>query len=255
MDYRIGTSGFSFADWQGPFFPQGLPKSRWLEYYAERFNTLEINSTYYGIPRPQVAERMVQRTPDTFDFMVKAHSSFTHERHKAAESRRAYLEAIAPFVASGKLAGILAQFPYAFQHSRANLDYLLSGRDYFPDQRLFVEFRHDSWSQRPVFYALRDAGIGWVSVDLPELPRLPERHALAATDTAYLRLHGRNSEKWYGGGDQRYDYLYSRDELIEWKEKLLRLEGRARTAYVFLNNCYRGQAVRNAQELIELFEL
>lgn len=255
MEVRIGTSGFSFADWKGEFYPEKMQPKDFFAYYTERFNTVEINSTYYGIPRPQVSENLVKRAPEGFDFMVKAHASFTHERESAGEKRAQYLDAIRPYAESGKLAGLLAQFPYSFKFNQANLDYVLSGRDYFPDHRLFVEFRHDSWYKRPPYYTIRDAGLIWVSVDLPELSHLPKPYALAEHDLCYIRLHGRNKEQWYGGGDRRYDYLYSEAQLNEWKQKLAKLEGKAKRAYIFFNNCYRGQAVRNAKELIQLFEL
>lgn len=252
---RIGTSGFSFADWKEEFYPAGLPAGKFLEYYAERFQTVEINATYYAIPSPAIAEKMIARTPESFDYMVKAHASFTHQRHLAAAKRDEYLKAIEPYHSAGRLAGILAQFPYSFKHTQANQAYVESAREYFPDRQVFVEFRHDSWYQRPVFYALKEKRIGWVSVDLPRLPHLPEPHAVASTETAYVRLHGRNADKWYEGGDERYNYLYSQEELAEWKDKLQKLSEKASSTYAFFNNCYRGQAVRNARELIELFDL
>lgn len=250
---RIGTSGFSFADWKGEFYPAGLPAGKFLEYYAERFPTVEINATYYAIPSPAVAQKMIARTPESFDFMVKAHASFTHQRHLAASRRDEYLKAIEPFHAAGRLAGALAQFPYSFKHSPANQAYVESAREYFPDRPVFVEFRHDSWYQKSVFYALKEKNIGWVSVDLPKLAHLPQPYAVASTETAYVRLHGRNADKWYEGGDERYNYLYSEEELAEWKAKLEKLN--ASSTYAFFNNCYRGQAVKNARELIELFDL
>ncbi len=254
-DIRIGTSGFSFDDWRGPFYPRDLPKSKLLEYYAGTFKTVEINSTYYGIPRPAVAESMVSRTEPTFDFMVKTHASFTHSRNMSQIQRIAFQSAIEPFAEAGRLSGVLAQFPFSFKYNPANLDYLLRRCEQFERQRFYVEFRHDSWYQRPVYYRLKDAGARWVSVDLPKLAHLPEPHALCTTDTAYIRLHGRNAESWYGGGDRRYDYGYSPEELQEWKEKIEKLKPLAKKIYVFFNNCYRGQAVKNAKELIKLFEM
>ncbi|MBN4072310.1 DUF72 domain-containing protein [bacterium AH-315-F03] len=257
MEIRIGTSGFSFADWKGAFYPEKMQPKDFFGYYTNQFRTVEINSTYYGIPRPQVSENLVKKAPEGFDFMVKAHASFTHERESAGEKRAQYLDAIRPYTESGKLAGILAQFPHSFKFTQANLDYVLSGCDYFPDHKLFVEFRHESWYKRPPYYAIRDGGLIWVSVDLPELANLPKPYALAEHNTFYLRLHGRNKEKWYGGGDGRYDYNYSEEELQIWKKQLAKLEKlcKAKRAYIFFNNCYRGQAVRNAKQMIEMFHL
>lgn len=253
---RIGSSGFSFADWKGEFYPAKMPQNQFLEFYAERFGTLEINSTYYGIPAPSMAESMLRRTPESFDFMVKAHRSFTHERSQALDHLPRFMEAIRPFSESGRLSGVLTQFPYSFKSSPANLDYLLRIPARLPDQKVFVEFRHDSWYKREIFRQVREAGLHWVSVDLPDLSNLPKPHALCSHDHAYLRLHGRNAERWYGGGDRRYDYGYSKEELAEWKAKIKALmSNKARQTHVFFNNCYRGQAVKNARELIEFFDI
>ncbi len=254
-DIRIGTSGFSFEDWRGPFYPQDLPKNKLLEYYAQSFGTVEINSTYYGIPRPSVAESMVSRTPSTFDYMVKTHASFTHSRDASQSQLAAFFAAVQPFAEAGRLAGILAQFPYSFKYNDTNMDYLLRASETITQSKLYIEFRHDSWYQRPIYYRLKEVNTNWVSVDLPKLSHMPMPHALCTDDTAYIRLHGRNSEKWYGGGDRRYDYGYSSEELEEWRQKIDKLKPRAKKIYVFFNNCYRGQAVKNAKELIDLFQM
>ncbi len=254
-EIRIGTSGFSFEDWRGPFYPRELAKNKLLEYYAQVFHTVEINSTYYGIPHPKVAESMVSRTPATFDFMVKTHASFTHSRDTSLSQREAFSAAIRPFVEANRLSGILAQFPFSFKYNSENLDYLLRECETLPQSKLYLEFRHDSWYQRPVYYRLAEAGANWVSVDLPQLAHMPKPYALCTNETAYVRLHGRNEESWYGGGDQRYDYGYSPEEMEEWRQKIAKLKPKAKKVYVFFNNCYRGQAVKNAKELIHLFGL
>ncbi len=256
MNFRVGTSGYSFEDWRGEFYPASVPKGKMLDYYVQHFETVEINSTYYRISHPKVAANMVAKAPDGFDFMVKSHASFTHEREGAAAARDSYLASIQPFVESGKLAGILAQFPQSFHFTPANLSYTLRGADYFGTAgKLFVEFRHDSWHSREAYRPISEAGLGWVSVDLPALPRLPKPDVVISGEVGYIRFHGRNAQKWHGGGDERYDYNYSRSELDEWQAKLNRLRNKPKNVYLFFNNCYRGQAVRNARELIELFKL
>lgn len=255
MDIRIGTSGYSFDDWKGAFYPSDIPKGKLLDFYVGYFNTVEINSTYYRIFDPSVAANMVKKAPEGFEFLVKAHSSFTHQRDEAPAKRDQYLASIEAFRESNTLSGILAQFPYSFKFSGASLEHVLSAKQYFAEIPVYIEFRHTSWSNNEVFVALRDAKLGWVSVDLPKLPNLPDSRMVVSTDTAYIRLHGRNAEAWYDGGDRRYDYNYSEDDLKDWQAKLDSIRKKSSKAYVFFNNCYRGQAVRNAQQMIELFKL
>jgi uncharacterized protein YecE (DUF72 family) len=109
----IGTSGYSFADWVGPFYPEGWPKGKMLDYYKDHFHIVEINSTYYRIPHPSVFYHMASKVPDDFEFIVKAHQSFTHTRKDLPENFKAFHEAVKPLKDSGKLKGYLAQFPWS----------------------------------------------------------------------------------------------------------------------------------------------
>ena len=114
MNVRVGTSGYSFQDWRGNFYPEGIDKGKMLDHYVQHFNTVEINTTYYRIPHPRVFENMVSKAPEGFDFMVKVPQSFTHRRTDLEQDRDCIHQAIAPLVESGKLDGLLAQFPYSF---------------------------------------------------------------------------------------------------------------------------------------------
>lgn len=252
MNVRVGTSGFSFADWRGNFYPPDIDKGKLLDYYVQQFDTVEINSTYYGIPQPRVFENMVKKAPTRFDFMVKVPQSFTHRRTDLEDDRRKFTEAIRPLAESGKLAGLLAQFPYSFKFSPDNLDYLAICREAIAPQPLFVEFRHNSWVNRTMYDRFRAEGIGYVAVDEPPLPGLLNPDCFATTDTAYVRLHGRNAEQWWDGGALRYDYNYSEDELAYWKDKLAKIMKKVKAAYVFFNNCHLGQAARNANRFAEM---
>ena len=252
MNVRVGTSGFSFADWRGNFYPTDIDKNKLLDYYVQKFDTVEINSTYYGIPQPRVFESMARRASDRFDFMVKVPQSFTHRRSDIDSDRRKFIEAIRPLAESGKLAGLLAQFPYSFKFTPDHLDYLSICREAVAPHPLFVEFRHNSWVNRTMYDRFRAEGIGYVAVDEPPLPGLLNPDCFATTDTAYVRLHGRNAEQWWDGGPLRYDYNYSEDELTYWKEKLAKISEKVKAAYVFFNNCHLGQAARNADQFIEM---
>jgi uncharacterized protein YecE (DUF72 family) len=244
---RIGTSGYSFDDWRGPFYPLQLDKRKMLDYYVGHFPTVEVNSTYYRIPPPRVFESMVKRAPDQFDFMVKAPQSFTHRRADVASEVDAFRNSIAPLVESGKLSGVLAQFPYSFKFTPKNLDHVALCRDACGGIPLFAECRHDGWVSRSMCDRLKAEGIGYVSVDEPQLPGLLKPDCFATTDTAYIRLHGRNGEKWWDGGPLRYDYKYSDAELEYWREKVRKIMEKVRTVYIFFNNCHEGQAVDNAR--------
>ncbi|MEW5993472.1 MAG: DUF72 domain-containing protein, partial [Candidatus Zixiibacteriota bacterium] len=209
MEIRVGTSGFSFNDWRQVFYPIGLDKGMFLEYYAQYFPTVEIHSTYYRIPHPAVMANLVKKVPSDFDFMVKLPQIVTHQRQNTEKSIAEFHSSIGPIAESGKLSGLLAQFPYSFKYSAGNLDYLSACREACRPHRLFVEFRHGSWVNPTTLNRLRSEDIGYVSVDEPQLYGLikPELHLTG--DVGYIRLHGRNGEHWWEGGARRYDYSYS----------------------------------------------
>ncbi|NOY88255.1 MAG: DUF72 domain-containing protein [FCB group bacterium] len=249
---RVGTSGYSFNDWVGKFYPENIAKGKMLDFYAQYFHTVEINSTYYRIPHPVVFTNMLKKVPDNFDFMIKVPGSFTHRRTNLENDAISFVEAIKPVVEAGKLAGVLAQFPYSFKFNKSTSDYIKTCHDYFPSYPLFVEFRHNSWVNRTMYEALKKEGIGYVCVDEPELDGLLKPDAFATTDTAYIRLHGRNKEHWWEGGALRYDYNYSLKELKNWRDKTLKLKVKVKKMYVFFNNCHHGQAAKNALEFMQL---
>jgi uncharacterized protein YecE (DUF72 family) len=253
---RIGTSGYSFEDWRGAFYPEKIEKTKMLDYYTGHFDTVEINSTYYGIPHPRVLEAMSKKVPEGFEFMVKAHQSLTHKREQLGQETPKYLEAIKPLVESGKFRGVLAQFPWSFPRVVAHVDHLKKCRELLGELPLFVEFRHSSWTRQEVFELLRSLQIGYVSVDEPQLEKMIEPLAVATTSVGYVRFHGRNAKDWYGAkGSDRYNYLYGRDELVEWVEKIRRMQQDTERVYLFFNNCHEGQAVFNAKQMMELLDV
>ncbi|MFH1145006.1 MAG: DUF72 domain-containing protein [Candidatus Eisenbacteria bacterium] len=252
---RVGTSGYSFADWVGPFYPPGTPRARMLEHYQRHFHAVEINATYYRLPPPGAMQRMAERTPADFHFMVKVPGDVTHARDRDPAPVAGFHRTVAPLQEAGKFTGALAQFPFSFRRSRESEDYLSWLREAFPRLPLFVEFRHESWKSAETVELLDSHGLGICSVDEPALPGLIPRWAARAGDTAYVRLHGRNAQTWWKGGGERYDYLYSRPELNEWAATIRDLAEGARRTYVFFNNCHAGHAVVNAREMAELLKL
>jgi uncharacterized protein YecE (DUF72 family) len=249
---RIGTSGFSFPDWVGSFYPAGTPRGAMLDFYQRHFRTVELNSTYYRIPPPATMRRMAERTPPGFDFMVKLPGELTHRRTEIAAPLAAFRDCLAPLTQAGKLAGLLAQFPFSFHRGAESEAYLRELREGLKPLSTFVEFRHASWDGPQLPALLTDLGYGFCSIDEPDLPGLIPRRAFVAGDTAYVRFHGRNAGAWWGGGSERYNYLYSRPELEEWAEVVRTLAGEARRTYLFFNNCHAGHAVVNARMMEEL---
>ena len=254
MEIRIGTSGFSFDDWRGNFYPETIDKGKMLDHYATFFPTVEINSTYYNIPHPAVMNNLVKKAPEGFDFVVKVPQSFTHRRHDLDTDLAKYLHALEPLDESDKLSGLLAQFPYSFKFSRNGLDYLSLLNAAVAPRPLFMEFRHRSWVNRTMYDRLRNEGIGYVCVDEPGLPNLLDPDLFATTSIAYGRLHGRNADQWWDGGPLRYDYKYSESELGAWKEKIHKLsaKGSVKRLYLFFNNCHLGQAAANAVQMKQM---
>jgi uncharacterized protein YecE (DUF72 family) len=254
METRIGTSGYSFEDWRGEFYPKDVEKGKMLDYYVRYFPTVEINSTYYRIPHPAVMANIAKKAPEGFDFMVKVPQSFTHRRVDIDKDVAEYKSSLEPFVERGTLSGVLAQFPYSFKFDSNNLDYVSICRDAVAPARLFVEFRHNSWVNRSMYDRLRSEEIGYVCVDEPQLPGLLKPDLFATTDTAYVRLHGRNADKWWNGGALRYDYSYSQEELEYWRDKIRKIQDKAKRAYIFFNNCHLGQAAGNAREFMQMLD-
>ncbi len=255
MEIKIGTSGYSFDDWIGPFYPEKTKKTKMLDHYVKHFDTVEINSTYYRIPKPVAMSNMEKKTPDDFEFIIKTPGILTHKRFKVERDIFEYKECLEPIKDSGKLKGVLAQFPFSFKFNQKNLDYVYYCNHLLKKYNLFVEFRHSSWSNREMYNMFKESKIGYTAVDEPDIPGLLKPDLFCTTDTGYLRLHGRNAEKWWNGGALRYDYDYSDEELNEWRDKIKKIENKAKKLYIFFNNCHLGQAVKNAKELTEKLNL
>ncbi len=253
MSIRIGTSGFSFRDWVGPFYPERLRPRDMLAYYASQFSAVEINSTYYRIPPPETFARMVDVTGPEFEFMVKAHRSATHDRREMAGTMPQFLESISPLIDAGSLRGVLFQFPWAFRHGKPALEHLARARAALGELPMFVEFRHAGWARDDVFAFLERHEIGYCVVDEPDLDGLMPPVVRTTTPVGYLRFHGRNRANWWGGGGDRYDYAYSRDELAAWTDRIRAMVADTERVYAFFNNCHAGHAVAGARLLAALW--
>ncbi len=251
----IGTSGYSFDDWRGTFYPEDIEKGKMFDHYLKHFPCVEINATYYRIPHPAVMSNIEKKSPPGYEFIVKTPGTVTHKRKDIKPEIDEYKECLKPMAEAGKLEGLLAQFPYSFKFNHNNLEYIKTIREMLKEHPLYVEFRHDSWVNRKMYDTFREYDIGYVSVDEPNLKYLPNPDLFATTDIGYIRLHGRNAEKWWDGGPLRYDYDYSEEELTEWKNKIEKFDGKTKKLFIFFNNCHLGQAVKNARELSQALDL
>jgi uncharacterized protein YecE (DUF72 family) len=267
---RVLVGTCNWADHKD-FYPRGLPASEQLGHYARFFPIVEVDTTFYGIPKPEVAERWVQSTPDSFVFNVKAYKSLTlHEREdgkpRAAtdEEERAFLALLRPVRDSGKLRAVHYQFPPWFTATPANMDYISRLPDRHPQDRLIVEFRHRSWGEPARFDAvtelLEEAGMTYCIVDEPQLgsASMAPRMAVTTPDLAVLRLHGHNYKTWYKKGEtsaDRFDYLYPEEELLEWVPRIRTLADRVKEVHVLFNNNRSNYAVVNGLQMGQLLDL
>lgn len=254
---RLGTCSFADEGLLKAWYPRGVstPKAR-LAYYAERFDTVEVDSPFYHLPDPAVAGRWAQRTPPEFVFHVKAHATMTH--HEPADQARAFAEfrtSLEPLELSGKLRGILLQYHPRFVKSTEAKDELALVRGLLDPLVPLVEFRHRSWldegERDDTLVFLERNGLAYVSVDAPPtrasnvLPPV----AAATHRVAYVRFHGRNVKTWNIRSEKssdRFDWMYSADELAEWVPKLGELAGRADEVYALFNNNRDDYAPRSA---------
>lgn len=246
----VGTSGYSYEDWRGYFYPKWLPKSKFLEFYSKHFNACEINSTYYRMPTPEFLGSLVRRVGITFS--VKAPSIFTHRREWGRSERDIFLKSLE---AMGESLGcVLFQLPHSFHLNSENLDYIKKVASTFADIPKVFEFRSAEWVAPQVSKFLGEIKAGFCCVDEPRIKGLVPPLVVCTSNIGYVRFHGRNAEKWYKHGkpEERYDYLYSKDELEEWAGKIRKMADKTEKLFAFFNNHPRAQAVKNAKDFMEI---
>src|SRR5919204_4292424 len=272
-EIRIGTCSWADEALSKHWYPKGVAAGERLAYYAKHFDTVEVDSTYYRLPAEPMVERWAERTPDGFVMHVKAFGLMTRHpvkleslptdlrdeapvddkgrvdrpsREFRGEVFRRFLEALEPLRAAGKLGGILFQFPSYVVYKDRSLDYLQWAREELGDDEMLVEFRHVSWlddeHRDETLRFLEDLRASHVIVDAPRIEGAKNvtPTVLALTSpTAYVRFHGRNAGTWNkrgGSASERFDYLYSDEELQEWVPTLQELAGQAEQAFAFFNN-------------------
>jgi uncharacterized protein YecE (DUF72 family) len=256
---HVGTSGYSYADWKGPYYPENIKDNQMLPFYAQEFKATEINYTYYRMPAARTLAAMAAKVPDDFVFTIKASKELTHEREAeegggTAENFKLFRQALQPLIDEGKFGAVLAQFPNSFKPTPENRDYLEVFRDRMGDLPVVVEFRNAAWVTDDTMDLLRQNNLGYCAVDEPRMKGLIPPIAVATAPVAYVRFHGRNAQKWWRHDEayERYSYSYKPEELEEWVPKIEKLENTAQNTFVFTNNHYQGQAVDTARQLRDL---
>ncbi len=251
----VGTSGYTYRQWIGPFYPEELPPEEHLSYYAEHFSTVELNSTRYRMPTAAELALLHQQAP-TLRFSLKGHRGFTTtvgNDWRAAVA--AFSAAAQPLLHAGVLEAVLLQFPATFVYAPAErryLDTLLKCLSHLP---LAVEFHHNGWYNNRTLDGLRKRKVSFVSLDLPAVSGTPPLMDITTADCAYLRLHGRNATTWWASDvASRYDYCYSTEELTQIAQRLRLLALQSKRTVVYCNNHPNAAAVFNAQTLITLLE-
>jgi uncharacterized protein YecE (DUF72 family) len=229
---RIGCSGWNYADWRGTFYPQGEPQGRWLELYAQRFDTVEVNTTFYRLPRRDAVAGWVRQTPDGFTFAVKASRYLTHIKRltELGQGVVRFYERIEPLIEAGRLGPVLWQLPGNFQRDDQRLHDWLEA---LPDGLHTIEFRHESWFAPPVMRALREHG---VALTIGDHPQRPFQTHVATAPWRFVRFH-------YGmrgrGGN------YSQAELEQWARRIAQWR-RRQAVWAYFNNDWRALAPANA---------
>ena len=258
---RFGVAGWDYKDWWGPVYPATKPRGfDPLAYLARYFDTIEINSTFYRPAAPSSAQSWARRVAanGNFRFTAKLWQRFTHDRDSAwsPEDVAAVREGMDPLAVAGKLGCLLVQFPWSFKRTTESREWLDDVLGAFTAYPLVVEVRHGSWNV-PEFYAsLAERQVGVVNIDQPVFRSSIKPDAQVTAETGYVRMHGRNYEHWFAedaAPHERYDYLYSTEELKPWLDRIHEVAQRARETYVITNNHYRGQEVVNAAMLRKLY--
>jgi uncharacterized protein YecE (DUF72 family) len=262
---RLGTCSFADEGLLKAWYPRGVSTSRArLRYYAERFDTTEVDSPYYHLPDPGVTRNWAQRTPPEFTFHVKAHKTMTfHEGEPSDEAFAEFRASLRPLELSGKLRSVLLQYHPRLTKSAAAMAELERAPERVAPLVPLVEFRHRSWMEpderADTLAFLERTGLAYVSLDTPmtRASNVVARHAVATHAVAYVRFHGRNEKTWNIKAErssERFNWMYSQDELAEWVPKLERLAGEADEVYAMFNNNRDDFAPRSAMLLRGLLE-
>ena len=265
---RVGTAGWSYKDWEGVFYPPGMSRRKQhpLALVARCFDVVEVNTSFYGHIKPELAKlwsKIVSDVNPNFLFTAKLHRSFTHSPMAAMEPTSAVsihpndedeflarrgLEALAE---TGKFGALLIQFPVSFKNTALNREYLETLLRQFIEYPRAVEVRHSTWNNPETITYFSERNVSFVNIDQPQIGRSLEPTSHVTSALGYVRLHGRNYEEWFEAETcaDRYNYLYKPSELAGWKERIENISEQAKTTFVITNNHFEAKAGVNALQL------
>jgi len=265
---RVGTAGWSYKDWEGIFYPPGMSRRKQhpLELIARCFDVVEINTSFYGHIKPEIAKlwaRIVSDANASFLFTAKLHRSFTHSPLSAIEptsaasirpndeDERLAREGLESLAATGKFGVLLIQFPVSFKNTSLNREYLETLLRQFIEYPRAVEVRHSTWNSPETIAYFSERNVSFVNIDQPQIGRSLEPTSHTTSGIGYVRLHGRNYDQWFEAEKcaDRYNYLYKSSELVGWKERIEKIAETAKVTFVVANNHFEAKAGVNALQL------
>jgi uncharacterized protein YecE (DUF72 family) len=283
---RVGPAGWSYPDWSGYVYPSRRQKGfHEATYLAEFFDTIEINTSFYNPIRPEHAAQWIDRVAANprFVFTAKLWQRFTHDTvpeiagpanptaaaksatasSKAAlataEDERSVRAGFDVLREAGKLGAVLLQFPFSFHRTRETVAHLTALLKRFGDYPLVVEVRHASWQTAETFALLAEYNAGFCNIDQPIIGKSLEPSSETTSPIAYVRLHGRRYDTWFTDDSEvpsheRYNYVYSTEELAPWAKRVEKVAERSRDVYVITNNHYQGKGVVNGLQIISMLK-
>src|ERR1019366_1677366 len=250
---RVGPAGWSYPDWAGIVYPAKKPRGfHEAAYLAEFFDTIEINSSFYHPPSPEHCRQWIGRVSANprFTFTAKLWQKFTHESGAGAEDERAVRAGFDVLRDAGKLGAVLLQFPFSFHRTPENTAVLKNLLKRFADYPLVVEVRHATWNDNAFYAVLHERGVGFCKIDQPVIGRSIKPSERATARVAYVRLHGRRYDSWFSDDpamppSERYNYLYTEQELEPWAARIQHLAEAGDSTFVITNNHFQGKAIVN----------
>jgi len=257
---RVGPAGWSYADWAGIVYPARKPAGfHEASFLAEFFDMIEINTSFYNPPRPEHFRNWMDMVSanSRFLFTAKLWQKFTHEGNADAKDERAVRAGFDVMRDGGKLGAVLLQFPFSFHRTEENVAYLEKLLKTFSVYPLVVEMRHATWNNKTFYAMLHERGVGFCNIDQPLIGRAMKPAERITADVAYIRLHGRRYDTWFSNDPQtplseRYNYLYTEQELEPWAARIQRLAESGESTFVITNNHFEGKGIVNALQLIHM---
>lgn len=256
----VGLAGWSYKDWNGIVYPSPRPRGfHEASYLAEFFDTIEINTSFYGPLKPELASSWLERVAQNprFLFTAKLWQKFTHEGTTAQEDEREVRQGFDVLRDGGRLGAVLLQFPFSFHQTPENLARLTHLLNEFSDYPLVVEVRHASWAQKEFYDLLEEKSVGICNIDQPLIGRSIKPDKQVTSAIGYFRLHGRRYDTWFSDdpevpSHERYNYLYSEKELLPWNERIETVAKDAKVTFVIANNHFQGKAAVNALQFVSM---